>query len=37
MGYRLFTDATADMCDGLLYGLPHIEIIPAVIYWGNNR
>lgn len=37
MGYQLFTDATADMCDGLLSGLPHIEIIPMEVLVGDTE
>lgn len=35
MGYQLFTDATADMCDAMLAGLPHIEIIPMEVLVGD--
>ncbi len=37
MDYQLFTDATADMCDGLLSGLPHIEIIPMEVLVGDTE
>lgn len=37
MGYQLFTDATADMCGGLLSGLPHIEIIPMEVLVGDTE
>lgn len=37
MGYQLFTDATADMCGGLLSGLPHIEIIPMEVLVGDEE
>lgn len=36
MGYQIFTDATADMCDEMLAGLPHIEVIPMEIQIGNE-
>lgn len=36
MGYQLFTDATADMCDAMLAGLPHIEIIPMEVLVGDT-
>ena len=29
--YQIFTDATADMCEEMLQGLPHIEVIPMEI------
>lgn len=29
--YQIFTDATADMCDEMLQGLPHIEVIPMEV------
>ena len=31
MGYRIFTDATADLSDELLAGLPPLEIIPMTV------
>lgn len=31
MGYRIFTDATADLNDELLTGLPKVEVIPMEI------
>lgn len=31
MGYQIFTDATADMCEEMLLGLPHIEVIPMEV------
>lgn len=37
MGYQMFTDATADLCDGLLAGLPHIEIVPMKVLVGDTE
>ena len=31
MNYQIFTDATSDLDEALLSGLPHIEIIPMDI------
>lgn len=36
MGYQIFTDATADMCEEMLEGLPHIEVIPMEILVGDE-
>jgi len=36
MGYQLFTDATADMNDEMLAGIPHIEIIPMEVLVGDK-
>ena len=29
--YQIFTDATADMCEEMFQGLPHIEVIPMEV------
>lgn len=36
MGYQIFTDATADLNEDLLFGLPNIEIIPMEILVGGG-
>lgn len=35
MGYQIFTDATADMNEEMLFGLPHVEIIPMEVLVGG--
>ncbi|MBQ3558466.1 MAG: DegV family protein [Agathobacter sp.] len=35
MGYQIFTDATADLNEDLLFGLPNVEIIPMEILVGG--
>lgn len=30
-GYQIFTDATADLSDDIMTGLPHVEVIPMRI------
>lgn len=36
MGYQIFTDATADLNEDLLFGLPNVEIIPMEILVGGT-
>ena len=36
MGYQIFSDATADMSEEMLEGLPYIEIIPMEILVGDE-
>ncbi len=36
MDYQIFTDATADISEEMLIGLPHIEIVPMEINIGNK-
>ena len=36
MAYKIFTDATADLNDELLRGLPQIEVIPMQITIGTE-
>lgn len=36
MGYQIFTDATADLNEDLLFGLPKVEIIPMEILVGGG-
>ena len=31
MGYQIFTDATADYSEEMLWGLPNLEIIPMEV------
>lgn len=35
--YRIFTDATADFCSGMLQGLPCVELIPMEVVVGDDR
>lgn len=35
MGYQIFTDATADICEEVLFGLPHLEIISMDVMIGG--
>ncbi len=35
MGYQIFTDATADLNEDMLFGLPNVEIIPMEIFVGG--
>lgn len=36
MGYQIITDATADLNDELMFGLPYIEIIPMEVLVGGG-
>ena len=36
MAYRIFTDATADLNDELLRGLPDITVIPMEVMVGTE-
>lgn len=36
MGYQIFTDATADLNEELLMGLPNLEIIPMEVMVGGG-
>lgn len=36
MGYQIFTDATADLTDEMIFGLPNVEIIPMEVMVGGG-
>ena len=36
MGYQIFTDATADLNEEMLWGLPNLEIIPMEVLVGGG-
>lgn len=37
MGYQIFTDATADLTDSFMAGLPHVEVIPMRVEICNRE
>lgn len=37
MAYRIYTDATADMNDAMLSGLPEVEIVPMDVLLGDQH
>lgn len=34
--YRIFTDASADMCPSMLDGLPHVTVLPMPVTFGEH-
>lgn len=36
MGYQIFTDATADLNEEMLFGLPNVEVIPMEVMVGGG-
>ena len=36
MGYQIFTDATSDLNEEMLWGLPNLEIIPMEVMVGGG-
>lgn len=36
-GYQIFTDATADLCEGMMEGLPSVKVIPMHVEIGGRE
>lgn len=34
MGYKLFSDVTADVSEELMRGMPEVELVPMQVNWA---